>query len=68
MPYHISRLTLSLPCDMSLKSEKCGAPVNADVNYVRHEDDVRLAHLGYKSEFKREFSVRTKCDYATTYS
>jgi hypothetical protein len=31
---------------------------NHDVNFFRHEDDVRLAELGYKSEFKREFSVR----------
>lgn len=25
---------------------------------MRHADDALLAHLGYKSEFKREFSVR----------
>lgn len=31
---------------------------NHDVNFFRHADDVRLAELGYKSEFKREFSVR----------
>ena len=27
---------------------------------VRHADDILLAELGYKSEFKREFSVRLK--------
>ena len=27
---------------------------------IRRADDVRLAELGYKSEFKREFSV-SKC-------
>ncbi len=30
---------------------------HADIVEVRHADDVRLAELGYKSEFKREFSV-----------
>jgi amino acid permease len=29
-----------------------------DVDSLRHADDVLLAELGYKSEFKREFSVR----------
>ncbi len=27
---------------------------------MRHADDALLAHLGYKSEFKREFSVRVE--------
>lgn len=27
-------------------------------------DDVRLAELGYKSEFRREFSVSCFCDFA----
>ena len=27
------------------------------INEVRHADDARLAELGYKSEFRREFSV-----------
>jgi hypothetical protein len=27
------------------------------VDRVIHSDDVKLAELGYKSEFKREFSV-----------
>lgn len=26
-------------------------------NRLHHADDVKLAELGYKSEFKREFSV-----------
>ncbi|KAF8920180.1 amino acid/polyamine transporter I [Mucidula mucida] len=30
---------------------------HADIVEVRHADDVRLAELGYKSEFKREFSL-----------
>ena len=28
-----------------------------NLSAVKHADDVRLAQLGYKSEFKREFSV-----------
>lgn len=28
-----------------------------DIDSLRHADDVLLAELGYKSEFKREFSV-----------
>ena len=28
-----------------------------NLNAVRHADDALLAQLGYKSEFKREFSV-----------
>ena len=28
------------------------------LNAIRHADDVLLAKLGYKSEFRREFSVR----------
>ena len=28
-----------------------------DLTAVKHADDVLLAQLGYKSEFKREFSV-----------
>ena len=28
-----------------------------DLSELRHADDVLLAQLGYKSEFKREFSV-----------
>lgn len=54
---------------MSFKSEKGGIetsvqPVDAgaahgshDLSTVKHDDDVLLAQLGYKSEFKREFSV-----------
>jgi hypothetical protein len=52
---------------MSLTSEKEKATVNTvdvshtsdshDVNALRHADDVLLAELGYKAEFKREFSV-----------
>jgi amino acid transporter len=52
---------------MSSKSEKeettirtldvSGVQDSHDVSAVRHADDVRLAELGYKSEFKREFSL-----------
>jgi hypothetical protein len=34
----------------------------ADDDSLRHADDVRLAELGYKSEFRREFSVRSIWD------
>jgi len=34
----------------------------ADDDSLRHADDVRLAELGYKSEFRREFSVRNIWD------
>ena len=57
----------SLPSKMSLKSEKERTIVDTidisratdshDVASLRRADDVRLAELGYKSEFKREFSV-----------
>lgn len=30
-----------------------------DLSELRHADDALLAQLGYKSEFKREFSVST---------
>lgn len=51
---------------MSLKSEKettetfvVAHPVDDRGDHsLGHADDVRLAELGYKSEFKREFSVR----------
>jgi len=50
---------------MSLKSEKeqtieadtVHAVDSHDVDALRHADDVRLAELGYRSEFKREFSM-----------
>jgi hypothetical protein len=29
-----------------------------DGDFVRHADDVKLAELGYKAEFRREFSVK----------
>ena len=32
-------------------------PTEETVEAIRHADDVLLAQLGYKSEFKREFSV-----------
>lgn len=32
-----------------------------DLAVVRHADDELLAQLGYKSEFRREFSVRALC-------
>lgn len=32
-----------------------------DDDSLRHADDDRLAELGYKSEFRREFSVRVTC-------
>jgi len=51
---------------MSLESEKEKTTVDValskdshgDVDALRHADDVLLAELGYKAEFKREFSVR----------
>lgn len=53
---------------MSSKAEKevaivqtlnaSGAQGSHDVGALRRADDVLLAELGYKSEFKREFSVR----------
>lgn len=54
---------------MSLQSEKEKDTVDTvheaidihDVDALRRADDVRLAELGYKSEFKREFSVRAIC-------
>lgn len=54
---------------MSFKSEKRGnetsvltvdvgaVPGSHDLSAVKHDDDALLAQLGYKSEFKREFSV-----------
>lgn len=33
-----------------------------DLAVVRHADDELLAQLGYKSEFRREFSVRALCE------
>lgn len=54
---------------MSFKSEKGNnetsvqtvdsgvTPDSHNISAVRHDDDVLLAQLGYKSEFKREFSV-----------
>jgi hypothetical protein len=60
---------------MSLTSEKEKTTVNTvdialpkdshDVNSLRHADDVLLAELGYKAEFKREFSVR-RISYLST--
>ena len=32
---------------------------------LKHADDVMLAKLGYKSEFKREFSVRSPSMHAS---
>lgn len=37
------------------------APDDHGIGAMRHADDVKLAELGYKSEFKREFSVRVTC-------
>lgn len=37
-----------------------GSPDNSLVS-LRHADDALLAKLGYKSEFRREFSVSTTC-------
>lgn len=34
-------------------------PIDEVLDAVRHADDVLLADLGYKAEFKREFSVGT---------
>ena len=49
---------------MSLKEKGGPATVaystgvdHENLSAVKHADDVRLAQLGYKSEFKREFSV-----------
>jgi hypothetical protein len=66
-------LSLSLSLfNMSLKSEKANSDdvvLSSAVDSqsgesgdsLRHADDVRLAELGYRSEFKREFSVRGLC-------
>lgn len=63
-------LTFIPPWQMSFKSEKEGkdaTTVNtvdvlahndaSNITTLRHADDALLAELGYKSEFKREFSV-----------
>lgn len=39
-------------------SEAVVTVVDNDSLSLRHVDDAKLAELGYKSEFKREFSVR----------
>ena len=62
---------------MSLKSEKenpdavapsYAVPVDShdsdSGDSLRHADDVRLAELGYRAEFKREFSVRFYAPFA----
>lgn len=41
---------------MMVKSEKNDLD-DQSVHSVEHADNVRLAELGYKAEFKREFSV-----------
>lgn len=53
---------------MSMMSEKDRTTLNTvevaqskdshDIDSLRRADDVLLAELGYKSEFRREFSVR----------
>ncbi|KAJ7156910.1 amino acid transporter [Mycena crocata] len=55
--------------DGSLKSEKKLADVHStfseqDNVYVRDVDNARLAELGYKSEFKREFSLIETCAFS----
>jgi hypothetical protein len=61
---------------MSTKSEKeattiqtlnvSGVHGSHNVGAVRHADDVLLAELGYKSEFKREFSVSRLFSFSTS--
>lgn len=45
----------------TIKDSKTEATVQTvsqvDIDEVKHADDARLAELGYKSEFRREFSV-----------
>lgn len=61
------------------KSEKDNSLVQTvvahdDERSLRHADDALLAELGYKSEFKREFSVRSivsmsaVCQYSSFHS
>ena len=38
-------------------TQEAGHHHHESLTEVRHADDVLLAKLGYKSEFKREFSV-----------
>jgi hypothetical protein len=50
---------------VDIKSEKEGITTvrevqTQDSDSIRHADNARLAELGYKSEFKREFSVRVR--------
>lgn len=52
--------TITMPS--LIKGDKSDIKVHAVVQDVssplpRHADDAKLAELGYKSEFKREFSV-----------
>lgn len=42
---------------MWAKSRKFESTQVDGANRLRHADDIKLAELGYKSEFKREFSV-----------
>ncbi|KAE9397933.1 amino acid transporter [Gymnopus androsaceus JB14] len=42
---------------MDTKNEKDNSGVEVDSVSLRHADDALLAKLGYKSEFKREFSL-----------
>lgn len=57
---------------MSLVSEKdtnVGSDsVQDSLQPLRRIDDDKLAELGYKSEFKREFSVSFYCSYVSTLS
>lgn len=47
---------------MGVKSDKSGTQVftveRADTQSVIRADNAKLAELGYKSEFRREFTVR----------
>jgi len=43
---------------MSFKEKEDTAILSVSVEAIRQQDDNLLATLGYKAEFKREFSVR----------
>lgn len=58
---HVFFIVLTLMSQTSKKEnqsvEVAETVARDDSPSLRHADDVRLAELGYKSEFKREFSV-----------
>ena len=47
-----------VPFDVNSVTVDTHSRRSADDSSVRHADNVLLAKLGYKSEFRREFSVR----------